>query len=293
MPRARSPNRERAFQLWLKSDGKRELKDIAAELGVSPEQVRKWKHADNWNAKTEKVTLPKGKSNVTKRKRGGQPGNKNAVGNSGGGGPIGNKNAVGNSGGAAPKGNKNAFKHGGYSPVYWDTLTDEEKALLDSEDKDSETLLREEIALLSIRERRILERIRKISEFDEQMPNGMGQVVAGVVQSEVKRKFDSQEDKSLYEAAQRAKIERGELLPGRKYNVTTRTEATYDVVHRLEEALTRVQAQKQRCVNSLTELQAAQLSQSEIEDLDSVEEMIYGADSGGGKDSQKTPDNPV
>lgn len=203
------------------------------------------------------------------------------------GAPAKNSNAVGNSGGA-PVGSSNALKHGGYSPVYWDTLTDEEKALLDSE-----TLLREEIALLSIRERRILERIRKISEFDEQMPNGMGQVVAGVIQNEDKRKFDDDNDKALFESMQRARIERGELLPGRKYSVTTRTEATYDVVHRLEEALTRVQAQKQRCVNSLTELQAAQLSQSEIEDLDNVEEMIYGADSGGGKDSQKTPDNPV
>ena len=274
MPRARSPNRERAFQLWLKSDGKRELKDIAAELGVSPEQVRKWKHADNWNAKTEKVTLPKGKSNVTKRKRGGQPGNKNAVGNSGGGGPIGNKNAVGNSGGAAPKGNKNAFKHGGYSPVYWDTLTDEEKALLDSEDKDSETLLREEIALLSIRERRILERIRKISEFDEQMPNGMGQVVAGIIRSEDKRDFDSPEDKALFETIQRSKIESGKLLPGRKYNVTTRTEATYDVVHRLEEALTRCQAQRQRCVQSLIELQ--KLAASEDESLFSISPRADG-----------------
>lgn len=271
MPRARSPNRERAFQLWKKSDGKRELKDIAAELGVSPEQVRKWKHADNWNAKIEKVTLPKGKGNVTKRKRGGQPGNKNAVGNSGGG---------------APKGSANALKHGGYSPVYWDTLTDEEKALLDSEDKDSETLLREEIALLSIRERRILERIRKISEFDEQMPNGMGQVVAGIIRSEDKRDFDSPEDKALFETIQRSKIESGKLLPGRKYNVTTRTEATYDVVHRLEEALTRCQAQRQRCVQSLIELQ--KLAASEDEDNAQGEDVvIYVPDNGLGADAHE------
>lgn len=46
-----------------------------------------------------------------KRKRGGQPGNKNAVGNHGGA-PIGNKNAVGH---GAPFGNKNALKHGLYS----------------------------------------------------------------------------------------------------------------------------------------------------------------------------------
>jgi len=33
--------------------------------------------------------------------------------------------------------------------------------------------------------------------------------------------------------------------------VATTTEATYDIVQRLEEALTRCQAQKQRCIDSL------------------------------------------
>lgn len=40
--------------------------------------------------------------NTTKRKRGGQPGNKNALGNRGG----------------APYGNKNAVKHGGYRKAH-------------------------------------------------------------------------------------------------------------------------------------------------------------------------------
>ena len=83
MARPRSPNRDKAMQLWLDSKKKRQLKDIAAELQVSEEQVRKWKNQDKW----DKVTLPKLKSNVTNH-RGGQPGNKNATG------PPGNKNAV-------------------------------------------------------------------------------------------------------------------------------------------------------------------------------------------------------
>lgn len=44
-----------------------------------------------------------------KKKRGGQPGNKNALGH---GAPYGNQNAVGH---GAPVGNKNAEKHGLYS----------------------------------------------------------------------------------------------------------------------------------------------------------------------------------
>lgn len=64
MARPRSPNRDKAFQLWDDSGRKRKLKDIAEELGISEEQVRKWKNQDKW----DKVTLPKSKSNVTNQK---------------------------------------------------------------------------------------------------------------------------------------------------------------------------------------------------------------------------------
>lgn len=91
MPRARSPKRDQAYQLWLDSGKKKKLKDIASELGVSETQIRKWKNQDRWNSN---VTNPNG--NVTKRK----------------GAPPGNKNAVGH---GAPKKNKNAEKYGFFS----------------------------------------------------------------------------------------------------------------------------------------------------------------------------------
>lgn len=68
MPRQRSPNRERAYKLWKESDGSMLLKDIAAELGVSENQIRKWKNQDRWE-QSGKVTLPKGKSNITNQNR--------------------------------------------------------------------------------------------------------------------------------------------------------------------------------------------------------------------------------
>ena len=46
MARPRSPSRDKAKQLWLDSGKKRMLKDIAAELQVSEEHVRKWKNQD-------------------------------------------------------------------------------------------------------------------------------------------------------------------------------------------------------------------------------------------------------
>ena len=76
MPRQRSPKRDLAYQLWLKSGKKKKLKDIAEELEVSESQIRKWKNQDNWNGNVTN----KAKSNVTKRKKGGQPGNSNATG---------------------------------------------------------------------------------------------------------------------------------------------------------------------------------------------------------------------
>ncbi len=63
MPRARSPKRDEAYQLWIASEKQIKLKEIAFKLGVSETQVRKWKNIDNWNGN---VTNPKG--NVTKQK---------------------------------------------------------------------------------------------------------------------------------------------------------------------------------------------------------------------------------
>lgn len=111
MPRARSPKRDQAYQLWIASDGKKKLKDIAAELEVSETQIRKWKNQDKWNSNVTN----QGKGNVTKRKPGGQPGNKNAVGH------------------GAPKGNQNATKHGLFSR-YLPEDTREIFFSLDSED---------------------------------------------------------------------------------------------------------------------------------------------------------------
>ena len=64
MPRARSPERDLAYQLWLDSGKKKKLKDIAEELGVSETLIRKWKNQDNWNGN---VTNP-ANGNVTKQK---------------------------------------------------------------------------------------------------------------------------------------------------------------------------------------------------------------------------------
>ncbi|WP_246239270.1 phage terminase small subunit-related protein [Paenibacillus anseongensis] len=46
MPRERSPDRDKAKQIWFENNGKLKLKDLAAELGLRETQIRKWKSQD-------------------------------------------------------------------------------------------------------------------------------------------------------------------------------------------------------------------------------------------------------
>ena len=86
------------------------LAELADRLGVKRQTLRNWKSKYKWD---EAVPPP------PKRKRGGQPGNKNSKGK---------KNAAGSHKGA-PVGNTNAEKDGAYSAVFLATLSEEEKML--------------------------------------------------------------------------------------------------------------------------------------------------------------------
>lgn len=53
MPRARSPARDKAKDIWLASGKQKKLKDIATGLNVSESQIRQWKNKDKWEASTK------------------------------------------------------------------------------------------------------------------------------------------------------------------------------------------------------------------------------------------------
>lgn len=93
---ARAPN-EKVDEAKVLFDQGLKLIEIANRLDVPEGTVRSWKNRYKWDRKGN-ATLQKGKCSVAKGK-GGQPGNKNAVGNDGG----------------APEQNKNAEKHGFFS----------------------------------------------------------------------------------------------------------------------------------------------------------------------------------
>lgn len=86
MPKARSPNRDKAKEMYLDSGKTLLCKDIAKTLSISESQIRNWKAQDTWDSEN-KIAQSNTNRCATKRKKGGQPNNKNATG------PPGNKNA--------------------------------------------------------------------------------------------------------------------------------------------------------------------------------------------------------
>ena len=260
MPEAKTPDLERTRKRIIADHRKgKKPKELSEKYGVNINTVKSWiKRAKD----KEGAPAPAPKKKDAKKKRTGAPlGNTNAVGNRGGTGP--------------PLGSRNALKHGGYSPVYWDTLTEEERQLLADTEYDGEQMLMDEIALLSIRERRIMANIRKYSEAKG------GQLLSGVVRSEEKREFANDLEREEYETRIQEKVDSGERLPGHSYNLSTKTEATYDVVHRLEEALTRCQSQKQRCIQNLNELRIARGEDGKAAPENNLLEALLAATSEG------------
>lgn len=144
MPK-RSEKRDTAKAEYLArkaKGGEVSLSELAGELDVPYQTLRNWKARDKWD------------DSLPPKKRGGQPGNQNSKGK---------KNAAGSHAGA-PKGNKNAEKDGAYSAVFFDMLTEEERAVLERTPMGSREALEHEMKILKFRENRIL---CKIAEYEK------------------------------------------------------------------------------------------------------------------------------
>lgn len=146
MPK-RSEKRDAAAAEYVARKEKGEkvnLREFAEELGVAYDLLRRWKAQDEWDKKIV-------------RKRGGQPGNQNSKGK---------KNAKGNQGGA-PKGNKNAEKDGAYSAIFFDALTEKEQQLVDKTPTKAGEVMRHELQVLKLREKKILDAIGRYEREPE------------------------------------------------------------------------------------------------------------------------------
>lgn len=138
MGRPRDPRRDAAKDFFLARNGQVTTKELAEKAGVPDSTIRKWKSLDGWQA-----ALDKKKS---KRRRGGQPGNTNAVG------------------AGAPLGNKNAETHGAYSKVHLDDMPEIDRAYIESIGLDSAENMTRELQLLTAKERDLRRRIKALEE---------------------------------------------------------------------------------------------------------------------------------
>ena len=143
-----------------------------------------------------------------------------------GGPPKGNKNAVGNKGGP-PKGSKNALVTHEHETILLSTLTEDERQLVSRIRLDKTAVLHEELMLLTIRERRMMLRI---DDLLTKSNNGMG--IAKIVKAEGKSPDN-----------------RGRMRDSK--NTQTEIMPVMNIIQRIEEALTKIQARKQIVVDQL------------------------------------------
>lgn len=198
MARAPDPRIEKAKAMYLKGV---KLVEIASQLNLPEGTVRRWKCTHKWDSERSDK-----KSERSERKKGGQPGNKNATG---------------------PPGNKNAVKTGEFETLFFNTLNREEEQLTSMIGLDKEQLLLQEIQLLTVREYRMLHRIEALKNAetqqneDEKPPPGMTVV-----------KYTDG-------------LEKGDCTELKEYA------GILGQVQQIEDALTRVQAKKQKAIEAI------------------------------------------
>ncbi|WP_242954051.1 phage terminase small subunit-related protein, partial [Clostridium puniceum] len=68
MGKTRSPNRDKALDIYIKNNGEITPREIAKVLGESAANISSWKNKDNWNEKLppNKGGAPKGNLNSLK-----------------------------------------------------------------------------------------------------------------------------------------------------------------------------------------------------------------------------------
>ena len=200
MARAPDPRIEKAKAMYLEG---MKLVEIASQLNLPEGTVRRWKSTHKWeNERSDKKS-----ERSEKRKRGAQPGTKNRSG--------------------GPPGNKKAVTTGEFETLLFDCLEPEERRLAQAVPEDKQTLLMQEIQLLTVRERRMLKRI----DLMRQSPYDSDEI--------------SGDETGMTVVSHKMGIEKDKDTDLREY------QGKLGQIQHIEEALTRVQARKQAAIDAL------------------------------------------
>ncbi|MGX6979107.1 phage terminase small subunit [Vagococcus elongatus] len=234
MARKRSPERDKAYEIFRKANGDIMNREIAKQLGISEKTVSGWKSKDKWLDKLNGVLQSNERSTPkeNKNKGGAPPGNQNAKGNRG------------NSKAAAPKRNKNAVATGEFTTYYSDLLSEEQLAMLE-EDVDSSSMLIEEINLLRIRQRDMYLLLKKAN--------------AGLTDVETQKLYELRGRKKVVESkkdGRKIKVETPDIVMTELKQKSVRK---IDDILRIEEALTRVSKRLSDALKQFNDLSTDQL----------------------------------
>lgn len=179
--------------------------EIARTLGISKPAVSKHIKTLGETRREEQPASPpppRPKTNGSGRKGKGPTPGSFKPGNPGGPGP--------------PRGNRNAVTTGEHETIWFDQLTVEERALFTKISTDGLAQLEQEIRLATIRERRMMERIARLTGCS-------------------------------FTVAEQA-YEKGVMPTGPVDKTTVKEEATLAQIQRIEDALTRVQERKAKLI---------------------------------------------
>lgn len=287
MARERSPERDKAKQMWLESGGTMKLKDIAAAFSIPESRVRKWKSMDRWEDElngsvlgSSKGSVPNGANGNAPKSRGAPKGNKNAAGNCGGA-PPGNKNAVGNRGGpGGPYRNKKALKTGMYETIFLDALEPDEQDMFDQIDTSPLVQLEEQLIMLTLQERRHMKRVKLLEE--------------GLTDEERKTKQELMQRKDkvpMLSPKTGKEITVPLTTEGMKVTeITTVVTSKLDKILKQEEALVKTRDKKLRVINLIASLQQEEeklrIARERLE-LDRYKVLGDGGDNGGEGDEDE------
>lgn len=234
---ARAPDKriEQAKEMYLQGQ---KLVEIASQLNLPEGTVRRWKCTHKWDSERSGK-----KSERSHRKKGGQPGNKNAVGNDGG----------------APEQNKNAEKYGFFSKY----LPDETREIFSAiEQADPLDLLWHQIQIAYaaiIRAQRIAYVRDQQDKTVERIENKAGNVI--VEKWEVQQAWDKQNE--FMKAQARAQSELRSLI--KQYD---------EMLHKDWGMASKEQRSRIAQIKAQTDKLTG--NNQEIEDMSESEAEIYG-----------------
>lgn len=165
----------------------------------------------------------------------------------------GNQNAIGNSGGHGTEGNKNAVTTGEYENIFSSVLDDDENNIMQGSSKGTRATLLEELKILTIREKRMLSRIKILKDKNRDLTI---------------TKMQKNQD-----------------------NNSTEAQNTLLLISKIEDGLTRVQESKRRMLDLLYRIECDDgaivetPNETELKKntniLDSISKQLLGGDTNG------------